>query len=479
VCFSNVTWQENRPSAPRGCLCSSFYGWQGPDCQDLGPQTIFSLTMSGLVVFVSAIGVFASLYAAKRLYHVKNGKGMLNATNLTQVFSILAMTSLCLYRVNGIALLLNPQKNDEVELGFSFGVKFHQFSGRERVFTALGIIFFTLGMFNLSLMWVEVAEYSKRVMAMSSNGISRLRMVVYVSEFLFIVVIAIMLFLNAGFLIVIIASPFFTLMIGLFYFGQSRLSKILGERAVLFGSGEIGSVATGSTDSQASLRKSLAKIDSNNSSRSGGKRSTKATYSLAELHYRRILSEIRVCARLMIGWVVFTVTVGVACAVMGLTGWQNYSEPGKFSGAAICQDLLFLGILGSCCSMQYYCYRNTVNAIETLLERKRQTEEVNGNSYTGSGVSPTRRWTRSERRTTFISASTALGARQELMLGDEPGAESGSGQQSFASRENLSDSVSEGKTNPVSGHIPDVQVVELEDVSLDTEDESDEAAELK
>mmetsp|Transcript_4569 Transcript_4569/g.8629 ORF Transcript_4569/g.8629 Transcript_4569/m.8629 type:complete len:377 (-) Transcript_4569:164-1294(-) len=339
VCFTNLTWQANDPTAPSGCLCSSFYGWEGPNCTDFGAQTYLSLFINLVIVLVSATVTLFSFRTGYKLYSVKQGRNFWNATNVTQLYSIIALISICGFRLVTVLILLTPEQNDEFEIGADIGVKFHSFTVADRVFSAVNLVFFTLGTLNLSIMWMEVADSCKRVKALVSSSLSHFRKVVYISQATFVVISIILLTLNMPFLIILATFPYILALGTISYIGQKRLAGVLSEQVALFAT-------------------------------SGNEPSTMHTFSNSETQYRRILADIRMTARTLLGFCVAVVVSGIVYALLSLHGWQHYSKPGQISLAALALDFLMLGLLGSCCTVQYYCYRNMLNVIASSKKEK-------------------------------------------------------------------------------------------------------------
>lgn len=249
--------------------------------------------------------------------------------------------------------------------------KYTDYTMGDRVLACLTALFATLCALNVSLMWIQVANTSKKFRRQATY-LGFYRKLILVFEVIFTIILIILLGLNMPSYATIAAFPFIVFVEITFFIGQLRMTRLLHSMT---------------TSYSASVDNNTSKDDepSFNNSKQESEASTKTR------KYKSMMRLIRNTSRMVIGWGLVTLGAGASYAVLSMN-WKAYGKPGHVNSAAAMNEVFSIGILGVVSTVQWYIWR--VIRARTRRIRKQITEfktaSKEDNSFTNTfSVNPT------------------------------------------------------------------------------------------
>ncbi|GBG28011.1 Hypothetical Protein FCC1311_042342 [Hondaea fermentalgiana] len=226
VCYVNASWNDGVSL----CTCSLWFGWHGEECLELGGPSYYLLASAGVQGIAAFVGLLAAIDACAK--SVRHFGVQANVQAVTLLFSMTAQMLLVTWRAIVMAIVLTPQYHNLEATSNSSG-RTHALVPYERLFIASFMCFGTLGLLNVSLVWVQVALRSHHVTQKVTSGLTSYRRTVYAFETIFVAGLVGLNVAGMTAAITIFSAPFILFMIVTFTFGANKMSEL----AAIFKSG--------------------------------------------------------------------------------------------------------------------------------------------------------------------------------------------------------------------------------------------------
>ncbi len=363
VCFTNVSWSD-LDDAEGFCSCSTFYGWQGENCDENGLMTYyvlftqgFSGVLAGLMLLVSIVDITKLISAQKRVTFTSN-----TITLLSCFFSLFFFTLWCVFR---ILIVVDRDAYTEFVNGAEDAEKVSTWSYINRPIMFFVFLFATIASINVSVMWVEVAWRAKKMRTTVIQNPKFYRIKVYWFQGLFCVAMGGCAAAGVWDIAIFVALPFLLVIAFAFWVGRNRMQDLLGEMASSTPSSQMDTSNEGGGESSKGFMFGRVK-----------KKKDKVAQT------RRTLKSIRLTSLNVIIGVVITVLSGIFYflfnSILAEGGWKEFSQPGTFAPPLFFSDLTANAILYILFWIYRYSHRNTVK----IIRRTRGT----GTSYESNGT---------------------------------------------------------------------------------------------
>jgi len=342
MCFSESSWSINLS----GCHCSSWYGWQGIECDSIsgGSAILLSFTIFSFILGFVLLG--CSIYALYELAQLRQ-HNIWNPTNVTGVTVFLSVLSNIIWRLLSISIILSPGNNTY----FFNGKKLHQLLPYEKGFAAWCAIFSIVSAMNISIMWLDIADKSARF-TIDSKSIfhSKLYRIVYSLEVAFVVSAAIGALLARMELTLIMCIIFISIGIATYSVGYIKLGTLLFE--------------TGRNDEDFAPRHD--ELATRHVSVSSLVRMSVQSFKTVESdgtrnRYYKQLVQIQVTSRLVISSFILTLIACLVYVVASLSGggWRERCTPGGLCITGFSEVLLSFFVLSLDASIVHFIILNT------------------------------------------------------------------------------------------------------------------------
>jgi len=382
VCYDrDLEWNELNVTF---CGCISFYGF-GLDadsglCTNREAQwhlsavlTLISLSVAFLAFVVGSVSLF-------RLLRIQEGR-LFSTHNTTAFLANVTLLLFIVWRINFILLLFNP--NEYNEFPFEDGERLSTFTIPDRTLASITSLFATLTALNISLLWLDVAESSRRFRQRVHTNFSKYRITIYVFQVLLLVLIVIFQALNYPFLSVVAAMPFLFFVVVTYIIGQYKMVGLLNVAGL--------TVSTGPAEPVESEPKKKRGI----MSRMASSFQTRGSSKESESRYLEMLRLIVLTTRGLVTALTLLFVFGGIFAITSLLGWKEYSEPGKISLTATAFDLFAVSMLFAMIIVHFYVYKN----LQANINRIKGVSEGDSSRELGSG---------SKTNTQFVTESPSM-----------------------------------------------------------------------
>jgi len=208
------------------CLCDYWYGWSGENCDQLTSQSTV-LIVSTIVQLIMCTAIITVTCWAFLLVRKQGMK--LNAAFTTSIFGLISVGGVLGWRTVSLAITLNPGgSTDLLEVNGRL-TKSHQLLPAERAFLVLVSIFSILTFANVSLMWIQIAQSSKKMSREMSSNLDESRKYIVGFEIGWTLVALIMA--SLGFLAILslfLLIPILVI-IATYAVGRAQITKLLVE----------------------------------------------------------------------------------------------------------------------------------------------------------------------------------------------------------------------------------------------------------
>jgi len=357
ICYSNATWIANK-TFDSTCLCSTWYGWEGPNCDQLGISNFFQIILGAMTIVMCTISLLVVSMNLIRLRINRRDIKLFNASNTTAMLAIPALISFIGWRSVIIAMAFSPELNDVAV--YDDGEKYHKYAKIERGFLTPAILLAVLTALNVSLMWIEIAENSKTLRKKMSSRYSKYKITIYVFEVLFALIVGTLVLTGLTSLAFMAAIPFLGFILVSYLIGVTKMTNLI--RGSILGISDQGN--SSSIKKPLSSKKSLKSIPSSN----------------PHTHrYVKLLGRIRTTALLIIVADVGIIVAGGANAIIAFKwDWKEIGVPGSINPSAL--TLEFAAFFMACVPIviSWYCSVNMKSVA------KRTNGQKTGSSRTSS-----------------------------------------------------------------------------------------------
>jgi hypothetical protein len=353
VCYSSASWfLANRDLYPSSaCMCTTWYGWTGPSCTDLGgsSQYFFMSAMPGLlgVGFALEFGMSARhvallLFRTPDLLKSPLKRAQVASALITATQTTLGSAFLLCHEFILVATQFSPAAADRPN-AFSAGEKSSGLSATARILFLLGAVCALLGIVTVALVWVDLALRSEHLQHKSS--VSRLSQFIVVYEVLVMLVCFGNLIFGDPDFVAVVFYPFVLFTAMLYLYGFVKMRQLLGHKPSLQGNQ--------ASDIQAK--------------------------------YRQVLAHIYLCTVLVEAFLFMFFVLSIAYTVLSLRGWKQV-PPGSvlpMSWLTMLSELMLQGIM----AVVIYSTHRSVQRFTASKEglSSKSVHAVN-NAATGSGT---------------------------------------------------------------------------------------------
>ncbi|GBG28012.1 Hypothetical Protein FCC1311_042352 [Hondaea fermentalgiana] len=222
VCFVNASWNDDTSI----CTCSHWYGWSGEDCTQLSGASYFLVSSAGLQALAGTLALLVATVVLIAYVRTNGLKPNVQAATMLMIW--LSLFSLICWRATIIAITLTPSRN-KLEAKANDEGRIHELVPVERAMISMTLCFGTLGLLNVSLIWVQVALLSRRMTHSLSRGLTSYRRTVYVFETVWVLGLIVLNALGYTGIITIFAAPFIFFMIISFAYGSFKMTSLLAD----------------------------------------------------------------------------------------------------------------------------------------------------------------------------------------------------------------------------------------------------------
>jgi len=222
VCWVEPDWSESNANV---CDCNHWYGYTGDDCLSLSSQSYFMIASTVTQMLIAAVALLVGVMSLQK--YLKNTGGFRrNYQFATMALLLLALVLHIVWRGIVCGAVLTPERHDLDARSNDTG-KIHEFAIVERVFISLTVMVGALALFNVSLLWIQVAEKSKRLSTKLSQRLAIYQRAVYVMQA--VVALGVIVLMAAGLtgFVVFFVLPFVLFLIITYAFGARGLSAVL------------------------------------------------------------------------------------------------------------------------------------------------------------------------------------------------------------------------------------------------------------
>jgi len=221
VCWVNPNWNNNENL----CDCSHWYGYTGDNCLSLSSHSYIFITSVVLQIVVAVVALVVGGNALLRYLKVV-GRFRRSFQLATMLLLLVAFVLHIVWRGIVLGAILTPERHDLRSRSNDTG-KIHEFAIIERGFISLTVMVGALALFNVSLLWIQVAEKSRRMSTELSRRLAIYQRAVYVMQAVVSGgVIAMMAAGLTGF-VVFFVLPFVLILVVTYAFGARKLSAVL------------------------------------------------------------------------------------------------------------------------------------------------------------------------------------------------------------------------------------------------------------
>ncbi|GBG28804.1 Hypothetical Protein FCC1311_050252 [Hondaea fermentalgiana] len=222
-CYVNVTWL---PEGESLCACEGFFGWTGDDCQDLTTQGYVYISLVSVCLALALPVFMTNVRALWRLFHIP-GQSRWGLNSATLIFTLIALLGIIVWRISTLTVILTPQYNTVTFPGSE--LRLHPVLLAEKFTLAVATVFSTLGMLNVSILWLEIARKSARMLYRNTDSIwGGYARSVYLFEFCFVCVLTFAVAKTSASLAALLSLPFIFIIICTFIFGAINMTKLIG-----------------------------------------------------------------------------------------------------------------------------------------------------------------------------------------------------------------------------------------------------------
>ncbi|GBG24008.1 Hypothetical Protein FCC1311_002262 [Hondaea fermentalgiana] len=336
TCYtSDQSWFEDvvDTTGNSTCACSTWYAWSGDDCMELTNYTYVLIALQLFVTVTAFVWACIGLHVLWRIRTVYKEDKFFNPSNITAIFSTCSLLVLATWRAILTVTFFSPDKLTASQA--SDTDKYSIYTPGDRVFGTLTALFATLSALNVSLMWLQVANSSKRFRRQHFK-FGFYRKVIIAFEIIYSILIITLMIANLPSFATLVSFPFIIFVVITFSLGQIKMNSLLH------------SMTTGSKTGPAS----------NSDDAAEGSDSGTGTDSKAEStrRYRNMMRLIRNTSRFVIFWGVIIIATGLAYALMAMN-WREYAPIDGFPMVTLGNELFAIGILGISVSIQWYVWR--------------------------------------------------------------------------------------------------------------------------
>ncbi|GBG24009.1 Hypothetical Protein FCC1311_002272 [Hondaea fermentalgiana] len=379
ICYSAenaASWyyEHYGANAPNStCDCATWYGWTGDDCTELSWVTYIHVALQMITALIALVWALAGIHVLWRLFRVDRDSNFFSAGNITAMYSTLALLFMLAWRLINIVMFLRPDLYDLRLVDETD--KLTQLTVPDRTITAATATFTTLCALNVSLMWLQVANQSKRLRKEVAY-FTVYRKIIIAFEILFTLAIVIVMALNMPFYATLVAYPFIIFLFVTYAIGQHKMTALLNGASL----SKSSSAKDTSPENMGSSSKTLQHADSS-------KHVT--TTSANTDRYKQMLRLIRNTSRGVVFCGFIVLVFGALYAILAFN-WKNYAPVGTISIVTISNDIFVFGIVGTCAIVQWYIWRVLGARVRRLTGGEASSSEQlntaqNDNSFTNTG----------------------------------------------------------------------------------------------
>lgn len=182
ICFSNLTMFDSSVLDENGCFCNTLYAWIGDNCDEYSASTIITIVLMSLLFL-------ASLYVTVQMIFLggitfKESPTRINIKNATCLFVFLTALGNTGWSLSILlsALLVSGPPVGPIEF-FEEADPFHGRANFINVFFApVALVFALLSIFNIVLMFFDIAHRTLRMNPRASRQLKRNRQATQVFE---------------------------------------------------------------------------------------------------------------------------------------------------------------------------------------------------------------------------------------------------------------------------------------------------------
>lgn len=356
------------------CACATWYGWTGDDCLELSMPTYVSLSIQSLTALGALIWGLLGAYTIWRVYRVDRENKFFTAGNITAIFCNLALWLLFAWRLVNIVMFTRP---DLYYMHISGDTdKLTELTVPDRTLTALTACFTTLSGLNISLMWLQVADESRRLRHQVAY-LTWYRKVIIAFEITYAIAIIAVMAANVPFYATLVSFPFILFVVVTFLIGQHKMTSLLN--SITSTHGHYNATTSSSQDSPNEGGSTVTTSARNIHKRTGGSK-------MSTERYRDMLRLIRTTSRSTCFFATLVLIGGAAYAGLALN-WKEYAKVGKVSPVTLLNDLFILAILGVLASVQWYVWEVLRARVQRIQEMNADQDEVThpeDNSFTNT-----------------------------------------------------------------------------------------------
>mmetsp|Transcript_5675 Transcript_5675/g.6558 ORF Transcript_5675/g.6558 Transcript_5675/m.6558 type:complete len:350 (+) Transcript_5675:159-1208(+) len=266
VCYDGVEWA---PANASFCACDGYYGYQGSDCLQPGPQTIFWIISQSCLVLASIF--LAWVYAFPCM------KMVLERANRSSpiFYTVLMICAYYFFQILAALLYIldvvdTNGYGDEFSLFGTVKHKKGKWWAAATIANTVAFLFYFVFNINIALVWIDVA-YSTKKMSLKGESVVRYR------RFLRVIQIAFVTVYGIGSLV----DPYHVILVASILNLTVAISYVYARRWIL------------------SLR-------------------SVGTFHSSDSAMASIFTRIQITSRRIIGWMLLTCCLGFSLAVWGL-----------------------------------------------------------------------------------------------------------------------------------------------------------------
>jgi len=363
VCYVNVSWlpQEVLESGEGQCLCNAFYGWSGPNCDQLTLMSYFFLASCAVQ---ACFAVWFFLRAFNDSFLLVRYRGFTwTSLDITLAAVVAGMLLHIVWRCLLAAIVLSPGHFNKFLEDDEDAEKFTDIIVFQQPVVLLSLGFTTVACMNVSVMWIEIAMRVKQMRTRLTRNVTYYRRSMFIFQGVFILVMALFAILNLFEQVFAAGAPFLLVLMVLFIVGRRRLAEVL--------KGAI-EVETSSKGAQTS-----------NTGSSRSSQQARATMEAINLTSLRVIFSITLAFVFGALYILFNV-------VLDPNGSREFSQPGKFGVAQFALEGLSVSLLMMLIAIEMYARRNTYITIglDVMRTTKRTSMRASFTGITDQVTSP-------------------------------------------------------------------------------------------
>ena len=302
VCYSSASWfiadQPNdepgtnlSSSTDAGCLCSGWYGWSGPQCDQLGAPEWTFWVVSSVLVAIAFLGL--STWTLNILFRIQMAHRLSTSasTKVTLVQIFVAGVCMVVFEAIQIAEVLYPTEADEIRPPSL--EKSAYLSETGEIFYVFGVLLSSMSAANIAATYIELALAAQTLKVTSGH---RFKLVIYCFETVFLLVLVINLFAGLYSLSVIVAVPFALIILVAHLFGVIKLRRYMH-----------------------------------------------SDHNELERMYIKIMNEIFMSSSIIVAFLCLVIFLGIGWTVVQLQGWKEI-RPGLVQPSVVLFQLIFFAL---------------------------------------------------------------------------------------------------------------------------------------